>query len=249
MFPWGIVIMTQCTSHEYAPSLPCAPLETDRLHGRTVELERIDPDRHGAELWRAIGAVCDLWKDIPSGPFADEAVFADWLRDRSGRPGVILYAVMDKTAGDKTAGRPIAAGLYFVMRIDPHMGVAELGLVYGAALSRRTAGTEAFQLIARHVFNAGYRRVEWRCNPENAASARAARRFGFTFEGALRQTMWVKGRNWDTAVYAMLDHEWPAAAARLEAWLAPQNFTADGAQIERLENSQARGGDRGFRAI
>jgi RimJ/RimL family protein N-acetyltransferase len=211
------------------PRLPCAPIEIDILSGRTVDLERIGAARHAAALWRAIGADRGLWDEIPSGPFADEAAFTDWLGDRAARPGVVLFA-----ATDTTRGPPGAAGLYFLMRIDPAMGSAEIGLVLGRTLSRRTAATEAFRLIAGHVFAAGYRRLEWRCNPSNAASARAALRFGFTAEGVMRQTMWIKGRNWDTALYAMLDRDWPAAAARLDAWLAPENFTADGTQITAL---------------
>jgi hypothetical protein len=63
---------------------------------------------------------------------------------------------------------------------------------------------------------------------------RAAGRFGYTREGVLRQNAWIKGRNWDTAVYAILDGEWPRRAARLAAWLAPDNFDAKGRQIKAL---------------
>jgi hypothetical protein len=40
----------------------------------------------------------------------------------------------------------------------------------------------------------------------------------------------IKGRNRDTAWYAMLDEEWPAVRAGFEAWLAPENFDAAGRQ-------------------
>jgi hypothetical protein len=39
----------------------------------------------------------------------------------------------------------------------------------------------------------------------NEASMRAARRFGFTYEGTFRQHMVVKGRNRDTAWFSLLD--------------------------------------------
>ena len=35
-------------------------------------------------------------------------------------------------------------------------------------------------------------------------------------------------------VYAIIDGEWPANAARLAKWLAPANFAADGRQIRPL---------------
>lgn len=62
----------------------------------------------------------------------------------------------------------------------------------------------------------------------------AALRFGFTFEGVFRQHMVVKGRNRDTAWFAMLDHEWPAARRAFEAWLDPANFDATGTQRRPL---------------
>ena len=46
--------------------------------------------------------------------------------------------------------------------------------------------------------------------------------------------MVVKGRNRDTAWFAMLDKEWPARKRALEAWLAPENFDAEGRQRRSL---------------
>jgi len=76
----------------------------------------------------------------------------------------------------------------------------------------------------------GYRRLEWKCDALNAGSRRAADRFGFTFEGIFRQHMIVKGRNRDTAWYAILDHEWPAIRTGFERWLDAGNFDAEGRQ-------------------
>ena len=80
----------------------------------------------------------------------------------------------------------------------------------------------------------GYRRYEWKCNALNAASRRAALRFGFTFEGIFRQHMIVKGRSRDTTWYAMLDGEWPARKRGFESWLAQENFDGEGRQKRRL---------------
>src|SRR5438067_697649 len=84
---------------------------------------------------------------------------------------------------------------------------------------------EPVQLPARRAFDdLGYRRLEWKCNALNAASRRAAERFGFSFEGIFRNHMVVKGRNRDTAWYAITNDEWPAIRRGFEAWLAPSNF-------------------------
>jgi hypothetical protein len=46
--------------------------------------------------------------------------------------------------------------------------------------------------------------------------------------------MIVKGRNRDTAWYSILNTEWPAIRATIQAWLDPENFDADGQQRRSL---------------
>ena len=112
----------------------------------------------------------------------------------------------------------------------------EIGHIWlGLNLQRTREATEAIYLLMRHAFDdLGYRRFEWKCNAANAASRRAAERFGFTFEGIFRQHQIVKGRNRDTAWYAILDHEWPAIRAGFERWLDHANFDGAGRQRRRL---------------
>ena len=114
----------------------------------------------------------------------------------------------------------------------------EIGNIYwGPTIARRAAATEALYLAARHVFDdLGYRRFEWKCNNLNEPSKKAALRFGFAHEGVFRQHMVVKGLNRDTAWFAMIDKDWPALRAGYEAWLAPENFDAEGRQKRRLED-------------
>ncbi|HYW60533.1 MAG TPA: GNAT family protein, partial [Xanthobacteraceae bacterium] len=97
-------------------------------------------------------------------------------------------------------------------------------------------------LLARYVFETlGYRRYEWKCDALNAASRRAALRFGFVFEGIFRSHMITKGRSRDTAWLAMLDSEWPARRAAFERWLAPENFDAEGRQKTSLRDVNGAG--------
>ena len=63
------------------------------------------------------------------------------------------------------------------------------------------------------------RRAEWKCNALNARSRVAALRLGFSFEGIFRQHLIVKGRNRDSAWFAMLDGDWPEVRANMEHWL------------------------------
>lgn len=122
------------------------------------------------------------------------------------------------------------------MEIRPSMGVIEVGhILYSPALQRTPLGTEAQYLLARYAFETlGYRRYEWKCDALNAPSRRAALRYGFVFEGVLRQHMIAKNRNRDTAFFSMLDSEWPARKTAFERWLVPENFDADGKQRTSL---------------
>jgi RimJ/RimL family protein N-acetyltransferase len=127
-------------------------------------------------------------------------------------------------------------GMSSYMRIRPEVGSAEVGCVmFSKALQRTPAATEAMFSMARHLFDdLGYRRYEWKCDNDNAASRRAADRLGFVPEGVFRQDLVVKGRNRDTAWFSMLDGEWPRIRSAFEQWLAPENFDSAGQQRRRL---------------
>jgi RimJ/RimL family protein N-acetyltransferase len=118
------------------------------------------------------------------------------------------------------------------MDIRPQMRAVEVGhVIYSPALQRTPLGTETQYLLARYAFEAlGYRRYEWKCNALNAASWRAALRYGFVYEGTSRQFMIAKGRNRDNALFSILDSEWPIRKLNFERWLAPENFDSGGRQ-------------------
>jgi hypothetical protein len=50
----------------------------------------------------------------------------------------------------------------------------------------------------------------------------------------------IKGRNRDTAWFAIIDREWPALRAAFERWLDPGNFDETGRQ--RVSLSSLTGG-------
>jgi len=206
------------------------------LRGTHVRLEPLDPERHGAALFAAQGQDGDpeLWTYMASGPYSAEATFGRYLEQSATSDDPLFFAIVD---GESGAPQGVASYL----RIDPDNGVIEIGHIwFGAALQRTPAATEAIFLLARHAFDdLGYRRFEWKCNALNSRSRRAAERFGFTFEGVFRQHVVVKGRNRDTAWFAIIDKEWPVIRAAFEAWLDPANFDAGGVQRQSLEEIRA----------
>lgn len=202
------------------------------LDGQRVRLEPFDPAHHEAGLFTAVGgeANADLWRWMPVGPFLTPAAITDFLLAERAAQGwrtlVIRAAVGSEILGMAT-----------YMRIREAHGSAEIGCVaFGPKLRRTPEATEALFLMARAVFDLGYRRYEWKCNDANLVSKRAAERFGYTFEGIFRNDMVMKGRSRDTTWYSITDAEWPRLAAALELWLAPANFASDGTQRQTLES-------------
>ena len=200
------------------------------LIGTRVRLEPLDPGRHADDLLAAAQGDPRLWDYLPYGPFADADELRAWLAERAGSTDPLFLAVVDAETGG-------AGGVVSYLRIEPAHGCIEIGHIwFGASLQRTPAATETVYLLARHAFDdLGHRRLEWKCDAANARSRSAAERFGFTFEGVFRQHMIVKGRNRDTAWYALLDSEWPAVRAGFEAWLSADNFDADGRQRSPLK--------------
>jgi RimJ/RimL family protein N-acetyltransferase len=202
------------------------------LEGRYGRVERL-AQHHDAALWQALERHDQTWTYMGYGPFSDLAAFSQWLASRIALDDPYSYAMIDQSGQ--------AVGIATLMEVRPAMRVIEVGnIVYSPALQRTLLGTEAQYLLARYAFETlGYRRYEWKCNALNAPSRRAALRYGFIFEGILRQHMIVKGRSRDTAYYSMLDTEWPARKAAFERWLAPENF--DGSGKQRVSLGQLNG--------
>ncbi len=209
-------------------------IEAVVLRGRYVSLSPLDPAVHAECLYAVChGPACeDAWRFLRDGPFADVPAYRAHLEAIARLDGFMPFVIMDNESGD-------VVGKVSLMRYSPTHRSVEIGYVLFAPVLRNSrGGTEALFLAARHAFEyLGCRRCEWRCDSANQASVRAALRIGFQAEGMLRQHMIVKARSRDTAVFSLLDVEWPARKAVLDAWLEPANFDPAGRQIVALRAS------------
>ncbi len=202
------------------------------LDGRFVTLVPYDAAVHAAELWDAFGheeanALLLYFAGCPD--LQSLEIFSGWLA------GLEKGGMQREVFVDKATGK--AVGMAHYMRADPANGVVEVGAVaHSPSMARTALATEAHYLMARHVFeDLGYRRYEWKCHNENAASKRTAERYGFTFEGIFRQHIISRGANRDTAWYSIIDKEWPLLKQAFERWLSPENFDSEGQQRQTLE--------------
>ena len=220
-------------------SHPARRPERVTLKGRFVTLAPLDADAHAEALYQGSNgdeARDRVWTYLPDGPYRSLDEFRANIENKARSADPLFFAVIDNASGR-------AVGYQTLMRIDAPNRVIEVGnVMYTPAMQRTAGATEAQYLFGRYVFDEiGYRRYEWKCDALNAPSRRAAQRFGFAFEGIFRQHRIVKGRNRDTAWFAMLDSEWPARKSAYERWLEPDNFDSQGRQKRKLSELMPKG--------
>jgi len=197
------------------------------LEGQMTRLEPLDAARHAAPLFDAYAsAPPTLWTYMPFGPFGSVEDLAEAIERLLAYPDWRAFAVLEDG---------VALGFLSYLRIDPKVGVIEIGsIAYSPALQKTGPATEAIYLMLKHAFDLGYRRCEWKCDALNEPSRSAADRLGFRYEGTFLKAAHYKGRSRDTAWYAMTDEEWPSVGLALELWLAEDNFDALGHQRRPL---------------
>ena len=203
------------------------------LHGRWIWLVPVSAAKHAQALYESF--VNDdvhghVWTYMGYGPWENFESFAEWLKTREASRDPWFYSFIRRDTA-----KPCGVGAF--MRSDAVNGVIEIGHIWmSPALQKTREATEAIFLMIRHCFDdLGVRRLEWKCDALNAPSRQAAARFGFAFEGIFRQHFIIKGRNRDTAWFAMLDKDWPKVRKAFEAWFDPENFDAGGRQKAKLQ--------------
>ncbi len=212
-------------------SQPAQPPGHVVLEGRYVRLEPLDASRHGDDLFAASTPpdASRRFRYLPDAAPTNRAAYQPWLDNAANSTDPMFWAVIDRLTGR-------AEGRQSYLRITPNHQSIEIGNIYwGPAIAGTRIATEANYLFACHAFDVlGYRRYEWKCDSLNAASRRAAERFGFSFEGIFRRHFIIRGRSRDTAWFAMVEDDWPDIKAAYERWLDPENFDTNGHQRRHL---------------
>ena len=187
------------------------------LEGTRVRMEPLALDRHFEGLC-AIGLDRDLWRwTLSTIATRDElrSYLEIALREQvEGRS--VPFATIDRASGT-------VAGCTRFGSIDrPNLRV-EIGWTWiGRPFQRSHVNTEAKFLMFTHAFETwGCRRVELKTHVQNERSRSAMLRIGCTFEGVLRRYQTSDtGVTRDTAMFSIVDREWPEVKARLESMRA-----------------------------
>jgi RimJ/RimL family protein N-acetyltransferase len=186
------------------------------LRGRHLVLEPID-ERHAEDLFRLMQdeEVCRylVW---PPPKKLDEtlALIREGKALMAARQSIVFAQV------DAATGRAI--GSTRLLDVSPADRRVEIGSTFLARSHWRTpANTESKLLFLRYCFETlRCIRVALKTDGRNVRSQEAIARLGAVREGVLRRHMAIKGYQRDTVYYSILEDEWPAVKARLEARLA-----------------------------
>ena len=98
----------------------------------------------------------------------------------------------------------LVGGTMFVS-FDTRFGQCEIGCWLEPAGTGRGLVTRAARILIDWALDTrGLHRVEWRCRPDNTASAAVAQRLGMRLEGTLREVFPWHGERHDNQVWALV---------------------------------------------
>ena len=189
------------------------------LRGRHVTLEPLD-ERHASGIFEAMQdeEVCRYLAWPPPAALDETRAFIRDARNLMDRGQYVAFAQVWNATG-------AAIGSTRYLDIRPKDRQVEIGSTFlGRGYWRTPANTEAKYLLLRHAFESlGCVRVALKTDGRNTRSQTAIERLGAVREGVLRKHMNVRGFQRDTVYFSILEAEWPAVKARLEARLSGES--------------------------
>ena len=187
------------------------------LRGRWLTLEAID-ERHAPGIFEVMrdDEVCRYLAWDPPKSLDETLALVREAKDAMARGQAIVYAQVWNATGR-------AIGSTRLLDVRPADHQVEIGSTFlGRDYWRTPANTESKYLFLRHCFESlGCVRVALKTDGRNLRSQEAIARLGAVREGVLRRHMRIKNYQRDTVYFSILDDEWPAVKARLQARLAP----------------------------
>jgi RimJ/RimL family protein N-acetyltransferase len=190
-------------------------LEPVTLHGSIVRLEPLSLDHVPALAEVALDPAIWQWTIARPTTEAQLRAWAETAIAARDEGTELPFATIDLASG-----RPIGSSRYLNV-VLAHRRV-EIGWTWVAPPFQRTgANREAKLLMLGHAFDTlRCRRVEFKTDSLNEKSRTALLRIGAQFEGIFRNHMVMPdGRMRHSAYYSVIDQEWPAVRAALEAGL------------------------------
>jgi RimJ/RimL family protein N-acetyltransferase len=185
------------------------------LSGRSITLEPIE-ERHAPGIFKSMQDedVCRYLVWSPPVRIEETLTLIREARALMAKGHIMVFAQIWNETRE-------VIGSTRLLDIRPADRQVEIGSTFLARAYWRTpANTESKFLFLTHCFERlGCVRVALKTDGRNVRSQQAIERLGAVREGVLRKHMNVRGYQRDTVYYSILDSEWPAVKARLEARL------------------------------
>jgi N-acetyltransferase len=201
-----------------------APLERVTLTGTQVQLEPLTLDLVDELVAAAnVDRTTYAYTDVPPDVASMTRYVQQLLADHAGAH-VLPFAQRSLDTGELVGCTRYLDIRWWRNRHDPDE--VEIGGTWLAASAQRTAiNTEAKYLLLSHAFERlGVWRVAICTDARNERSRTAVLRIGATFEGVLRNHRLRYNTDppapRDTAVFSIIDADWPDVKAHLERKLA-----------------------------
>jgi RimJ/RimL family protein N-acetyltransferase len=189
---------------------------TPRLQGQIITLEPLAREHYDGLLEASRPSEIWSWWSVDMG---SEEGFREWFEDalRAREEG----SRSQLATLDASSGVPLGATSFMTLRPE-HAGL-EIGWTWLTPAAWRTgANAEAKLLMCRHAFTElGCQRVEFRTHERNERSRGAIAALPAQFEGIGRDDrILFDGSRRSSAIYSIIDSEWPAVEANLTARVA-----------------------------
>jgi RimJ/RimL family protein N-acetyltransferase len=164
---------------------------------RTFESKDVEPYLRafdeGESLLNLIG-----YEEVPSRERVERWLGDNWV----GRPEWAWEFVVADRKSD------VFLGSIMLHSLDWRNRRGEVGFWIEAGSRGRGVGSAALRLLLNWAFDdLGLERIEMMALPENESVPRIAARFGFTYEGCLRQRNYERGRRVDLLIWGLLKEE------------------------------------------
>jgi N-acetyltransferase len=199
------------------------------LEGRFVRLEPLTAEHAPALLAAASGPRDTYGLTWVPGRLAEAAAYIDAALGEQTARRSLPFATVDRPAGRVVGSTRFLNIEYWnwpegnaCQRGVERPDVVEIGATWLAAEAQRTPiNTEAKLLMLAHAFDRWrVHRVSLMTDARNERSRNAIMRLGARFDGVLRAARPASdGTIRDTAAFSILDSEWPAIRAKLQARL------------------------------
>lgn len=199
-------------------------LQTPTLEGDVVRLEPLD-HRHTADLALAAEENRDTYGFTWVPRSEEVAGYIDAQLERKATGRLFPYAQVQRSTG-----RAVGATAFWDPRLWPdgeRLAAVEIGFTWLAGPAQGTGvNVEAKLLLLTHAFEVwNVARVDLKTDARNERSRAAIAALGATFEGVLRNwsQSWAPGEDGrlrDSAIFSIIDSEWPDCRKHLMERLA-----------------------------